>query len=128
MKFKIPASLQLENEELHAELSNATAVDGRLGETAKNVASVLDPHFKKEEEYDLTPLGLLSLLAGGKIKPDMKEVLPMTDRLKADLPHILEEHKAIMAALHDLIEEARKAKTPEHEHFAEKLTLLAQNE
>ena len=34
----------------------------------------------------------------------------MTDRLKVDLPHMLEEHKAIVAALHDLIEEARKAR------------------
>ena len=99
MEFKIPTSLQLEHEELHAELAKATQVTGRLGEAAKNVATILDPHFRKEEEYALPPLGLLSLLAGGKIRPDMKEVLPMTDRLKADLPHMLEEHKAIVAAL-----------------------------
>jgi hypothetical protein len=128
MEFKIPISLRLEHEELHAELSKALAVHGRLGEAAGNVARVLDPHFKKEEEYALPPLGLLSLLAAGKIKPEMKEVLPMTDKLKADLPHMIKEHKVIMAALHDLIEEAKKARLPEHKHFAEKLTLHARNE
>jgi len=128
MEFKIPTSLQLEHEELHAELAKATQVTGRLGDSAKNVARILDPHFRKEEEYALPPLGLLSLLAGGKIKPDMKEVLPMTDRLKADLPHMLEEHKAIVAALKNFIEETKRAGMPEYAHFAEKLTLHAQNE
>lgn len=67
MKFKIPTSLQLEHEELHAELAKATQVTGRLGDAAKNAATILDPHFRKEEEYALPPLGLLSLLAGGKV-------------------------------------------------------------
>jgi hypothetical protein len=128
MEFKIPKSLQLEHQELHRELAKATREPGRLGEAAKNVAAILDPHFRKEEEYALPPLGLLPLLAGGKIRPEMKEVLLMTDRLKADLPHMLEEHKAIVAALKYLIEEARKARMPEQIHFAEKLTLHAKNE
>jgi len=128
MEFKIPTSLQLEHEELHAELAKAMAVPGKLGEAAQNVARVLGPHFNKEEEYALPPLGLLPLLAGDKIRPEMREVLPMTDRLKADLHHMLEEHKAIVAALKLLIEEARKARMPEYTHFAEKLTLHAQNE
>ena len=128
MEFNIPISLHLEHEELHAELAKATQVTGGLGEAAKNVAKLLDPHFKKEEEYALPPLGLLPMLVGGKIRPEMRGFLLMTDRLKVDLPHMLEEHKAIVAALHDLIEEARKARLPEHEYFAEKLTLHAKNE
>jgi hypothetical protein len=34
MEFKIPASLQLEHAELHAELTKATREPGRLGEAA----------------------------------------------------------------------------------------------
>ena len=128
MEFNIPISLHLEHEELHAELAKAMVVPGRLGEAAQNVARLLDPHFKKEEEYALPPLGLLPVLVGGKIRAEMRDVLLMTDRLKVDLPHMLEEHKAIVAALHDLIEEARKARLPDHEHFAEKLTSHAKNE
>ncbi|MDD4985875.1 MAG: hemerythrin domain-containing protein [Dehalococcoidales bacterium] len=128
MEFNIPTSLQLEHKELHAELAKAIAVPGKLGKAAQNVATVLEPHFKKEEEYALPPLGLLPILAGGKIRPEMRAVLLMTDRLKADLPHMLEEHKTIVTALHDLIQEARKARLSEHERFAEELILHAKNE
>ena len=117
MEINIPISLKLEHEELHAELAKAMVVPGRLGEAAQKVARLLDPHFKKEEEYALPPLGLLPVLVGGKIRPEMRGVLLMTDRLKVDLPHMLEEHKAIVAALHDLIEEARNARLPKHEHL-----------
>jgi hypothetical protein len=128
MEFKIPKSLQLEHQELHRELAKATREPGRLGEAAKNVANILDPHFRKEEEYALPPLGLLHVLSEGSISPEMRKVLPMTDRLKADLSHMLEEHKAIVAALTNLINEAKKARKPDYTHFAEKLTLHAKNE
>jgi hemerythrin superfamily protein len=128
VEFKIPASITLEHEELHEELAKATRQPGKLGEAAKNVATILDPHFKKEEEYALPPLALLSILAGGKFRTEMREILLFTNRFKADLPHMLEEHKAIVAALKYLIEEANKAKMPEYVRFAEKLTLHAQNE
>ena len=128
MKFSVPSSLDLEHKELHADLVKATREPGKLGDAAKNVANILDPHFKKEEEFALPPLGLLSLLAGGEIIPDMKDVLLMTDRLKKELTQMLEEHKAIVAELTHLIGEAKKASKPEYISFAEKLTLHAKNE
>ncbi|MDZ7260614.1 MAG: hypothetical protein ONB05_00640 [candidate division KSB1 bacterium] len=63
MKFEIPKPLKMEHEELHAELVRATKVGGEIGEAAKAVAEILHPHFVKEEEYALPPLGILSLLA-----------------------------------------------------------------
>jgi hypothetical protein len=128
VKFSIPYSLKLEHEELHTDLAKATQEPGKLGEAAKNVAKILDPHFKKEEEFALPPLGLLVTLAEGKIRSDMSEVLLMTDRLKKDLAQMLEEHKAIVAELNNLIVEAKKASKPEYISFAEKLTLHAKNE
>jgi len=68
MEFNIPQSLKLEHEELHAELTRATQVSGKIGDSAKAVAKILHPHFRKEEEYEMPPLGLLSLLADGKEK------------------------------------------------------------
>ena len=41
---------------------------------------------------------------------------------------MLEEHKAIVAELTNLIGEAKKASKPEYITFAEKLTLHAKNE
>jgi hemerythrin-like domain-containing protein len=128
MEFKIPQSLKLEHEELHAELARATQVTGKIGESAKAVAKLLHPHFMKEEEYAMPPLGLLSSLSEGKVTPEMKDVFKMTDRLKAELPQMIDEHKAIIDALKILIDAATKEKKMEYVHFADKLMSHAQNE
>jgi len=128
MEFIVPKSLKLEHEELHAELARATQVGGKIGDSAKTIAALLHPHFMKEEEYAMAPLGLLSSLAEGKVTTEMKEVLKMTNRLKADLPQMLEEHKEIVAALKNLIEAAKKEKKMEYARFADKLMLHAKNE
>ena len=128
MKFEIPKPLKLEHEELHQELADATNAGGKVGDAAIAVADVLHPHFLKEEEYALPPLGLLPLLAEGKIKPEMRNVLKMTDKLKAELHQMLEEHKAIIVALKKLSEAAKKEKKMEYVRFAEKLILHAQTE
>lgn len=128
MEFIIPKSLKIEHEKLHAELARATQVVGKIGDSAKTVAKILHPHFMKEEEYAMPPLGLLSVLAEGKVTTEMKDVLKMTDRLKAELPQMLEEHKEIVATLKNLIEAAKKEKKMEYARFADKLMLHAQNE
>jgi hypothetical protein len=128
MKFEIPHSLKVEHEELHAELTEATKAGGIISEAAKGVAEVLHPHFLKEEEYALPPLGLLSVLAQGQIIPEMREALTMTDRLKAELTQMLEEHKAIVVALAILTDAAKKEKKMEYARFAEKLILHAKTE
>ncbi|MBI4640618.1 MAG: hemerythrin domain-containing protein [Candidatus Tectomicrobia bacterium] len=128
MEFKIPQPLKLEHEELHAELVKATKVEGKIGEAARAVAQLLHPHFVKEEEYALPPLGLLTPLAEGKVTPEMRNVLTMTDRLKTELHEMLGEHKAIVAALQNLIDVAKQEKKMEYAHFAEKLMLHAQTE
>ncbi len=128
MEFKVPESMHMEHEELHTELLRATQSPGRVGEAARAVADILHPHFEKEEAYALPPLGLLSPLARGELKPEMADVLTMTDRLKAELPEMLAEHQAIVAALDRLIEAAREEGQDEYARFAEKLILHAQTE
>lgn len=128
MEFKIPEPMKLEHDELHAELVNATKEKGRIGTAAKNVAKVLHSHFVNEEAYAIPPLGLLPSLARGQVSPEMKEVLAMTDKLKAELPTMLEEHKAIVGALKKLITAAKKEKKFKYVRFAEKLMLHARTE
>lgn len=128
MELKTPQSLKLEHEELHAQLARATKASGATGEAAKTVAKALHPHFLKEEEYALPPLGLLPILAEGKSLPEIDVAVEMTDRLKADLNHMLLEHKEIVAALKALTEAAKLEGKDEFVHFAEKLTLHAQTE
>jgi hypothetical protein len=58
----------------------------------------------------------------------MAEALPMTRRLKAELPGMLAEHKQIVGALEKLRAAARAARQPEHERFADALVQHAQTE
>lgn len=128
MQFKIPEPLKNEHEELHKELEDAIKSGGSVGEAAKAVADLLHPHFVKEEEYAMPPLGLLRALAEGEVTPEMKDVIQLTDKLNAELPQMLEEHKAIVASLQNLKEVARKEDRMEYVSFAEKLILHAKNE
>lgn len=108
MQINISQSLKLEHEELHGELSRAMKYGGKIGDAAKAVANVLRQHFIKEEEFALPPLGLLSFLSRGKITNEMKEIVTMTEKLKLDLPIMLEEHKKIVTELNHLVEVAKK--------------------
>lgn len=128
MEFTIPHSLKAEHEELHNMLRQATQLTGKTGDAAKVVAKLMHPHFVKEEEYALPPLGLLPLLASGKFSEEMKLVLPLTDKLKRELPEMLAEHQQIVAALNILAQHARTENHPEVVDFAAKLILHAQAE
>ena len=128
MKFEIPKPMKIEHDELHADLVKATKAGGQTGDAAKAVAKVLHNHFVKEEEYALPPLGLLTALSEGKFEPGMTEVLKMTDKLEAELPTMLSEHKDIVVALEKLIAAARAENKLNVVHFAEKLMLHAQTE
>jgi hypothetical protein len=128
MKFVIPRPLKLEHEELHEQLRKATRESGALGEAGKAVAKLMHPHFVKEEEYALPPLGLLPLLAKGEVTPDMAAVLAMTDKLKAELGEMLAEHESIVAALRRLADVATRENKPEYAKFADQLILHAQTE
>ena len=124
----IPAPLRAEHEELHATLAAATREPGPLGAAARGVARLLHPHFVREEEFALPPLGLLAEVASGRITPGMARVLPMTRRLKAELPAMLEEHRQIVGALEQLRAAGRAAQRPDVERFADALMLHAQTE
>jgi tellurite resistance protein len=64
-----------------------------------------------------------------KIRPEMKNnVIVMADKLKANLSHMIEEHKEIVAALNNLIEISKKENKIELIQFAEKLKLHAKTE
>lgn len=128
MEFSIPEPLRAEHAELHTELAEATKAGGRVGEAAREVASRLHPHFVREEEFALPPLALLGSLATGAATPAMADVLALTDKLQAELPGMLAEHKEIVAALGDLEAAANAENKPQYARFAEKLIQHARTE
>lgn len=128
MELGSPAPLQAEHAELHATLREAIAEPGAVGEAAREVARLLHPHFVREEEFALPPLALLAEIVRRGVTPEMARVLPMTQRLKAELPAMLEEHAIIVRALDKLRVAARDARRPQYEKFAEALVLHARME
>ena len=126
--FSIPEPMRIEHEKLHAALARLTKESGRTGEAAKTVAQVLEPHFAKENEYALPPLSLLKPLSQGKFEPKMTEILKLTDKLDADMPAMLAEHKDIEAALKKLHDAATAEKNAAGIEFAEHLAAHAQEE
>lgn len=128
MEITIPEALTVEHEELHEALVKLTRAPGKVGAAARKVATLLHAHFVKEEEYALPPLGLLAALAAGPVTSEMRSVVSMTDRLRADLPHMLAEHRTVVAALGKLAEAARAEKKPAAARFAEALKRHAETE
>jgi hypothetical protein len=126
--FPIPVPLVAEHEALHQRLAHAMREPGDVGAAARAVAHLLHPHFVKEEAFALPPLALLPELAAGQATPGTEAVLPMTSRLAAELPGMLAEHRAIVAALEKLRQAARAAGRPEYEAFADALVLHARTE
>ena len=124
----IPQSLQTEHEEIHEALVAATRAPGRVGAAAKELAAVLDPHFERENQIALPPLGLLKPLAASDTPGGMQEALAMTDALRKELPRMLEEHTRIRAATEKLRTAAREEKAAVHEQLAETLAAHAQTE
>lgn len=128
MSIKTPASVKAEHDELHRELVVATKAGGRTGKAAEVVAELMHPHFVKEEEFALPPLGLIAELAQGRLPAHATAVLGMTDKLEAELPTMLAEHKEIIGALNELIAAATAEKRFEQVNFAERLLAHARAE
>lgn len=128
MEFKIPQPIKAEHDELHKKLAEATKMSGNIGEAATQVAKLLHPHFVKEEEYALPPLGLLPLIAEGNISPGMQEIIDMTEKLQSELKNMLDEHKTIVSALENLKIAAQNENRDDIVKFAEALVLHAQTE
>lgn len=124
----IPESLRVEHAKIHNELVRATNLSGPIGAAARALAGVLHAHFVREEEIALPPLGLLAALARGEHDERMRPVLAMTDALRAELPRMLEEHKAIHAATRRLGAVALAAKDESVARLAEDLKSHAQSE
>lgn len=125
----IPKAVLAEHEAIHSALVDATRAKGPVGVAAKALAEVLHPHFVREEQIALPPLGLLAPLAAGeRLEEAMKSALAMSDSLRAELPGMLQEHVRIRAAVGDLLVAARAAKNVRAESLAEELALHASTE
>ncbi len=128
MELIIPASVRAEHEALYRELAAATREAGRIGEAARAVAELLQPHFITEESLALPPLALLAPLARGERISGASAVTAMTDKLRGELPRLFAEHRAIAAAAQKLAEAAKGSGDGTHLGLAEKIASHARAE
>ena len=128
VRVEIPGSIRAEHQEIHASLTEATRVAGPVGVAAKALAAVLHPHFVREEQVALPPLGLLAPLARGEMPEGAASIQAMSDTLRAELPTMLEEHTRIRAAVAELGRVASVAGAGKYVRLAEQLAQHALNE
>jgi hypothetical protein len=128
MRLDGPASLREEHGDLHAVLTRATREPGALGEAAREVSSIMHPHFLREQQFAMPLLALLPEIVEGGPTIEHARVTVLTDRLKQELPTMRQEHRLIVAALHKLLEAARAADKIEYTEFARKLIQHARTE
>lgn len=128
MKFDIPESLRHEHEILHERLHGARQAGGALGEAADRLVEALHPHFVREEEIAMPPLSLLRPLSGGEYRPEMDEVLTLTDALAEELPRMLAEHERIKAAAGKLADAAQAGGRDDIVELCKELGVHARNE
>ena len=124
----IPPSLETEHHEIHEALLAATKVAGPVGAAATELAAVLGPHFERENEIALPPLGLLAALAAGEKPAGMEQALAMSNALRKEMPRMLREHAQIRVLTEKLRVVSQDAKNPVSARFAENLAAHAQME
>ena len=116
---KTPHSLRREHEEIRQFVAQLERRGGDLGEAARRLARVLEPHFRKEEAFAAPPLGALQELARGRLNEDMRVVVAHSEWLRQNLDDMLAEHRMIAAAVEEMLQAG--AGESELVSFAEKL-------
>jgi hemerythrin HHE cation binding domain-containing protein len=124
----IPRALQVEHEELREALTQLASETGQIGKAGTEVKALFDSHAAREEQFALPPLGLLAPLAAGAVPPDAPAAIALSRRLRSELPDMLDDHLAIVAALQILLDKANELGRPDAGDVARRLILHAQFE
>ncbi|MEX2282711.1 MAG: hemerythrin domain-containing protein [Gemmatimonadota bacterium] len=125
---RVPHSVEAEHSAIQNELLSLTLRQSAVGKAARNLASLLEPHFEREEQIALPPLTLLQPLATRSVVVQQARMVALSDSLRAELPRMLQEHKKIAAAVSRLERAALDARDDRAIAFAYRLQLHALNE
>jgi hypothetical protein len=102
-KLVKPPSLEEEHKEIHEKLEKIVSSSGDTANMAKQVQSLMQPHFEKEEQLSILVLGALQPYVNGTLTEEAKnQVIQISQQFKQEYPSMLEEHKQIVAALDNL--------------------------
>lgn len=102
MQLKTPKAIIHGHQNLNEELKEVLAIGGKISEKARFLMNTMQPHFQKEEDYALPPLGLLLSLSEGNWEIDAEEAVLMADTLQLRLAEMTDDHINISKDLDEL--------------------------
>ncbi|MGE5781292.1 MAG: hemerythrin domain-containing protein [Nitrososphaerales archaeon] len=124
-----PASLEEEHKEIHEKLEKIVSSSGDTANMAKQVQSIMQPHFEKEEQLSIPVLGALQPYVNGTLTEETRnQVIKISQQFKQEYPSMLEEHKQIVAVLDNLENIAMKENRQDVISFIAELKSHAMNE
>lgn len=123
MKPKTPEALLHGHVNLFNDIENIVSLGGDVGKNAQLLAEISGPHFKKEEEYALPPLSLLSTLSEGNWIMEPHAAIEMAERLQAKLSEMKEDHGVIRKMLENLKTLAQTENNQKIKQFVDDLKL-----
>ena len=127
-KPKVPSSIKIEHEYLLEKIYKITLFNDSTGRAAVKLSDLMQHHFKEEEDFVLPQLGLLPLLASGKLPEQSKDVLQLCEKLKSQLSHLSVEHQLINAFMDELMQAAANENHPETIELEQELQKHAKTE
>lgn len=116
----IPQTIRLEQREILNELTTISERKTRTGEIARQALEVFKAHIRRDNEYILPPLTLVSAIAEGHVTPDMRWAIAMADRIKADREIIFKERTETTKLMSELREAAERSNEHDVMEFARK--------
>ena len=124
-----PPSLEEEHKEIHEKLEKIVSSSGDTANMAKQVQSIMQPHFEKEEQLSIPVLGALQPYVNGTLTEETRnQVIKISQQFKQEYPSMLEGHKQIVAALDNLENIAMKENRQDVISFIAELKSHAMNE
>ena len=124
----VPSVLKKEHDQFLEKLARITLLQDSTGRAAKKLYELMSYHFKEEEDYVLPPLGLLPVLAMGKIPEQSEKVIQLTERFKSNSAKMIAEHQMIKEYLDEMMLAGAKENHPEIAGFNEELQKHAVSE
>lgn len=124
-----PSSLEEEHKEIHEKLEKIVSSSGDTANMAKQVKSIMQPHFEKEEQLSIPVLGALQPYVNGTLTEETRnQAIQISQQFKQEYPTMLEEHKQIVAALGNLENTAMQENRQDVISFIADLKSHAMNE